>query len=88
MIEEPSQGLDSLNIKKTADLLRKLSNHGNTVIITEHNHKVIKGCDYIIELGPESGTKGGQIINLGRTFTSPSILCPSPLELKPKKNFQ
>lgn len=65
ILDEPTTGLHFADIDKLIKTLRKLVNSGNTVIIIEHNMDVIKVADYIIDLGPEGGDKGGEIIALG-----------------------
>lgn len=65
ILDEPTTGLHFQDIKKLLDVLQKLTDKGNTVLIIEHNLDVIKVADHIIDLGPEGGTKGGQIIAQG-----------------------
>ncbi len=62
ILDEPTVGLHFEDIKKLLVILRKLAAKGNTVIIIEHNPDVLKECDWLIELGPEGGSKGGKII--------------------------
>ena len=65
ILDEPSIGLHSEDINRLLSLLDKLIEKGNTVIIAEHHPEIIKAADYIIELGPEGGEKGGYLINTG-----------------------
>jgi excinuclease ABC subunit A len=53
------------DVKKLIEILQKLVNKGNTVVVIEHNMDVIKSSDYIIDIGPEGGTGGGQIVAKG-----------------------
>lgn len=64
-LDEPTTGLHFEDVKKLIEVLHKLVEKGNTVIIIEHNLDVIKNADYIIDLGPEGGEKGGYIIAQG-----------------------
>ena len=59
-------GLHVEDIKKLLAMLQKLVNSGNTVVVVEHNLDVIKTADWIIDLGPEGGSAGGQIVAEGR----------------------
>jgi len=65
MLDEPTTGLHFEDIKKLLEVLGKLTDAGNTVIVIEHNLDVIKTADYIIDLGPEGGEDGGQVIAKG-----------------------
>ncbi|MFX1386581.1 MAG: excinuclease ABC subunit UvrA [Promethearchaeota archaeon] len=65
ILDEPTVGLSFYDAIKLMDLLEKLVREGNTVIIIEHDPEIISYCDYIIELGPEGGPKGGEIIAEG-----------------------
>ena len=65
VLDEPTTGLHFADVHKLVDILRKLSDGGNTVIVIEHNLDVIKTADYIIDMGPEGGDKGGTVIAKG-----------------------
>jgi excinuclease ABC subunit A len=65
ILDEPTTGLHIHDVAKLIELLSELVNKGNTVIIVEHNLDVIKSCDYIIDLGPEGGFEGGQLVYEG-----------------------
>ncbi|MBO4577877.1 MAG: excinuclease ABC subunit UvrA, partial [Paludibacteraceae bacterium] len=65
VLDEPTTGLHFDDVRVLMGVLRKLVDKGNTVIIIEHNLDVIRTCDYIIDLGPEGGNAGGQIIAEG-----------------------
>jgi len=66
LLDEPSVGLHYYDIKILIDLLNKLVDKGNTVVVIEHNMHIIKCADYIIDLGPEGGDKGGEVIACGK----------------------
>ncbi|HRI38656.1 MAG TPA: excinuclease ABC subunit UvrA, partial [Nitrospira sp.] len=66
IMDEPTTGLHFEDIKKLLTVLHKLVNAGNTLVVVEHNLDVIKSADWIIDLGPEGGAAGGQIIGEGR----------------------
>ncbi len=65
VLDEPTTGLHFRDIKHLLDVLTRLRDHGNTVVIIEHNLDVIKTADWIIDLGPEGGDSGGRVIAVG-----------------------
>ena len=74
VLDEPTTGLHFADVHKLVEILRKLSDGGNTVVVIEHNLDVIKTADYIIDLGPEGGTGGGTIVACG----TPEEVCAVP----------
>lgn len=75
VLDEPTVGLSFFDAIKLMDLLERLVQEGNTIVIIEHDPEVLSYCDYIVELGPEGGPKGGKIIAEG-----------TPREIKSNKN--
>ncbi len=65
ILDEPTTGLHFADVHKLVEILHKLAEGGNTVVVIEHNLDVIKTADYIIDMGPEGGDKGGQVIAKG-----------------------
>ena len=71
ILDEPTTGLHSEDIRKLLVILQKLVDQGNTVVVIEHNLDVVKVADYIIDLGPEGGDKGGEVV----AFGTPEEIC-------------
>jgi excinuclease ABC subunit A len=65
VLDEPTTGLHFADIHKLLEVLMKLREQGNTLVIIEHNLEVIKSADWVIDLGPEGGSEGGQIVAQG-----------------------
>ena len=74
ILDEPTTGLHTDDISRLLNVLNRLVDQGNTIVIIEHNLDVIKSADYIIDLGPEGGDKGGQIVASG----TPEEVAKSP----------
>lgn len=66
LLDEPTTGLHYYDIELLIEILQKLVNRGNTVVLIEHNLHLIKVCDYVIDLGPEGGAKGGRVLAVGK----------------------
>ena len=75
ILDEPTTGLHFKDVQMLIDVLERLVDQGNTVVVIEHNLDVIKSADYIIDLGPEGGDKGGKIIASG----TPEEVALSPI---------
>ena len=71
ILDEPTTGLHFADVHKLVEILRRLSDGGNTVVVIEHNLDVIKTADYIIDMGPEGGDGGGTVIAQG----TPEEIC-------------
>ena len=67
ILDEPSVGLHSHDVAKLIDVIQRLVDQGNTVVIIEHNMDIIKVADHIVDLGPEGGDRGGMIVAQGTT---------------------
>ncbi|MBR5729291.1 MAG: excinuclease ABC subunit UvrA [Prevotella sp.] len=80
ILDEPTTGLHFEDIRILINVLQKLVDRGNTVIIIEHNLDVIKLADWIIDMGPEGGRKGGEILSVG----TPEQVAESPLGYTPR----
>jgi excinuclease ABC subunit A len=65
ILDEPTTGLHFADVHKLTDILQRLTDSGNTVVVIEHNLDVIKTADYILDLGPEGGDAGGRLIAEG-----------------------
>ena len=65
ILDEPTTGLHFADVHKLVEILRRLSEGGNTVVVIEHNLEVIKTADYIIDIGPEGGDQGGKVVAAG-----------------------
>ena len=75
ILDEPTTGLHFADVHKLVEILKRLSEGGNTVVVIEHNLDVIKTADYIIDIGPEGGDKGGTVIAKG----TPEEVAESPV---------
>lgn len=98
VLDEPTTGLHSADVRKLIEVLQRLVDTGNTVIVIEHNLDVIKNADYILDIGPEGGDEGGNIIAYGTPeeiikvdqshtgrYLNPLLNVPIPSVLEPEK---
>ena len=75
ILDEPTTGLHFYDIEQLLGVLHRLKQKGNTVVVIEHNLDVVKTADWIIDLGPEGGAKGGRIVAMGTPEDIAKINC-------------
>ena len=66
VLDEPSVGLHAIDVEKLIEILKRLKQAGNTVVVVEHDEKIMKAADHIIDIGPRSGAGGGELVYSGR----------------------
>ena len=81
ILDEPTTGLHIADVHKLVDILQRLVDTGNTIIVIEHNLDLIKTCDHIIDLGPEGGDNGGEVVAVG----TPEQICNNERSYTEKK---
>jgi excinuclease ABC subunit A len=74
MLDEPTTGLHFDDVKRLIKVLNRLVEKENTVYVIEHNLDVVKNCDYLIDLGPEGGDAGGEVLAIG----TPEVVSENP----------
>jgi len=79
-LDEPTTGLHFDDVRKLLKVLNRLVDRGNTVVVIEHNLDVVKTADWVIDLGPEGGERGGEVIAVG----SPETLASNPKSITGK----